>query len=413
MQRIRDIAFTAIVGLVLFAAIGNVAAAKLLPGYDIPEHSTLEGREYQHFPDIGAQTLLNHNFQNDFEQYVADRMLGRNTLLLANAKLQRTGIESANLLFRYPAYPTFYGGTNIVIPEYDATLNQPEEANAARRDELARCAEALGGMAQRHPDVSWYLAMPDRAETTMALPSHDLVATPADYQYYRKNFFKKLPEAFNIIDLGQKKAGSWFSKYYHTDHHWRIQGAIEAYDKVMKAMGRTPVEHTFFEAYAGPFYGSFARTGLCDINSDSIDDVAYEHDPLTVYVNGEQVEESFLNTSLAPDFEKFVKSGKFDNAYGDYFHRDYGIIQIVNENADTDDTLVIIGDSFTNPIERVFAESFRTVFVVDPRQFERDGQAAAGWDIDDFIEQNDVDSVLFCCWGRFYLDTNIALLDPS
>ncbi len=61
---------------------------------------------------------------------------------------------------------------------------------------------------------------------------------------------------------------------------------------------------------------------------------------------------------------------RFQNVYAEWFHSDHGLIEIENESAETDKTLLIIGESFTNNVERLFAESYRKVYVVDPRLFE-------------------------------------------
>jgi hypothetical protein len=73
---------------------------------------------------------------------------------------------------------------------------------------------------------------------------------------------------------------------------------------------------------------------------------------------------------LNSDGEPYNKTRLLENVYASYFHNDFAVIEITNEQAPSEETLLIIGDSFTNSFERLFAEHYHTVYVIDPRYSE-------------------------------------------
>lgn len=89
---------------------------------------------------------------------------------------------------------------------------------------------------------------------------------------------------------------------------------------------------------------------------------------MRVKINGKEQDAAKLDANIKSP-AGYSKSSRYANAYAEIFHTDYGIIEIRNEEA-PDGTLLIIGDSYTNNCERLFAENYRTVYVIDPRKYE-------------------------------------------
>lgn len=81
-------------------------------------------------------------------------------------------------------------------------------------------------------------------------------------------------------------------------------------------------------------------------------------------------------------------SNQFTNRYSEFFHADQGLIEITTDDAASNRVLLIVGDSYSNSIERLFAAEYRTVYVVDPRHRSEK--------LDQFLcEHPDVTDVLF------------------
>lgn len=76
----------------------------------------------------------------------------------------------------------------------------------------------------------------------------------------------------------------------------------------------------------------------------------------------------------------------WSNGYGYYFGSDFDRIVYTNGSDQTGKNLLVIGDSFTQPIEPLLASAYAKTHVLDPRYFKGS--------IRDYIGENDIDDVV-------------------
>ena len=347
----------------------------------------LEGRSYQGFPELTCQALVSGQFQDEFDRYVTDSVPKLQGVMLANASLQRDTISLAVGPFAYTAYPTFYGSSYAYSADDGAVCMIPSRQYSDSTDYESITA-SLNSLAALHPDIRWRMALVDRASISEASPVHDLVAEPVDYSYLRELVLDPISGRIPYSDLANSVSEDYYKLYFRTDHHWQVWGALDAYSKVMESYGEEPMR--FGEAivgYDGPFYGSYARSGLCMLASDAVDDVAYDHSKLLVTFDGAKKHMDALSWSMVSDSKRYKKPNRFANVYGDYFHGDPTLIEITNTESEVGRSLLIIGDSFTNNCERFYAEHYDKVYVLDPRSYKGT--------ISGFLDEHAVDDALF------------------
>ena len=384
MSRIRDAIFGACVTIVLASSIVNAASAEIA-GDTGPKNSYLEGRVYQMRPDFTVERFADHAYQNEFEQFAADSVPCRNAVLLGNAWLQHLGITSANAAFGYPAYPTFFGSEYLESPGYGAIIEYPSSKQNVTSELLNRSLVALEESIGRHAGIHWHFALVDRSRNAVTNPAHTLVTQHADYEYYRSMFLDKLPASCPYIDLSYANAGAYFERYYRTDHHWNIAGSLDGYRKIMDALGREPLDGLEQNrVLESPFYGSEARSGLSTAYFDAILDIDKPDADLRLTVDGKKEPLSWLNEGFAGNESAFELEDTFANAYAEWFHDDAGYIHI--QNPAGKGSLLIVGDSFTNTIDYLFAYSYRDVHILDPRHHKGS--------LDAFLEKHAVDDAL-------------------
>lgn len=373
-QRATNTIFVVIISAVLFSVIGYEVVQHAIPSLNTPQNSVLEGREYQRFPKPTLSTVANGSFQQSFSRFVADDIPLRDEVIVSNAAVQRNFIELANLPFGFKAYPTFFGAKHAYLPATNRVSAMPSAQNSDLKASINKAAATWSTFIERYPDTRWFVFMPDWAPMSLVGPIHDLIANPADRAYWESEFFAKLPESCTYIDGAYENAEEWEAGFFRTDHHWQIQGALPAYKMIAERLGVVPIEFKeFYETNSGDFWGSYARLGLClSEDGDVVWDVIYNPSALKVRVDGEDVDATFLNEGFYDPYTRFSAQTELPNTYSEWFHFDYGLIEIENENAETDKTLLIIGDSFSDNIDRFLAESYRTVCAVDPRYFTGD-----------------------------------------
>ena len=374
MNRLRSIVFSTVCVLLL----GCVLIAKGLEHSPLSsvvadackETSQLEGRDYEHFPELALGTVTGASFQSDFEQYVADSIPYRDQALMLNAGLQRSQIALANRVFGFACYPTFYGSDYVYVPEHDAIVQTLRAFTPNHEQAMERAAGALNALAESNGGVSFYLFALDRADASDANPTADLVPNPLTYSTVDELFYSRLNPAVTVFRHPYRDEHELFESLYRTDHHWHTATAYDSYSTLVAAMipGATPaqvIERVSYDEV--DFWGSCSRSGLCEANEpDRIDDLVIDMSSYTVVRDDQEFggevlahREAYLGGNVNAD--------TFMNRYAEYFHGDWGLWRIANPNAQTGRSLLIVRDSFGGCMERFFAANYAHVYVVDFR----------------------------------------------
>lgn len=384
MRTCRNAVFAVLTFACLMLSIGSVAMARFT-GYDLPTQSALEGRKYQTLPTLSVDSAASGTYQGELEQYLSDRVPKRERVALTNALLQYRTIQVANIVFRYKTIPTFYDSEYYIDDESGRVWEQPYTRDG--EEELTLSAvSACNDLASSQRDVRWRIALVDRSATCGASPLQALVTDSVDYAFFRNLIEGNANESIEFIDLSDLSEPDVIAdNYFKTDHHWQIEGALVAYRRIVNSFEGMPID--FGETFIvcdEPYYGSFDRRGLTQVIYDSVNDVSYNHGTYSVRIDGEEKDMSALCEGFGDT--PYRKSSRFANVYADYFHTDYGLIEIENDAVGSG-ALLIVGDSYTNSMDRFFAENYRTVYVLDPRHYKGT--------VRDFVSTHDIDDCVF------------------
>ena len=178
-----------------------------------------------------------------------------------------------------------------------------------------------------------------------------------------------------------------------SDHHWRIEGAYNAYARTVKALGFEPkqLDDSTLVTYREPiFYGSLSRTGRFLGCSDVINDYVLDLGNARVSLDGKRATtESLAHRQMYT--QKGWDNDLFKNRYAEYYHGDYGEIAIDNDAAESQRTLLLVADSFSNSMERFYCQHYQHVLVYDARH--------AKTSLDELLKRHhEVDDTLFLMW---------------
>ena len=383
MKSIRNLTVLACVCVVLLAP-GASLIASLWRGS--APNSALEGRGRPEMPAITLNGIAEGRVQAGLDAVLSFSAPHRDEALLAHAKWQRGLIRGAALVFGFDAMLTFYGSTLIHLRHLDQFMAMPRKESPKFGRRLQRAAGLYTDVMRAHPRIRWFFAAADTLTISEAGPGRFLVNRHLGYNVFREHLLSALPPA-SVIDLGYAGGEDIYSDFFRTDHHWRIQGAVRAYRRIAPVLGVEPL--TFgppAPVTAEEFFGSFARRGLATVRrGDAVFDVPYERTPLRVELYG---------TQSVPDFWldrgyiglPYKKESKYEDMYHGQFHDNIKQWRIINEHGGKG-TLLIIGNSFGNCMERFFAEHYREVHRLDPRHLDIT--------LADFLRSHHVDDVLF------------------
>lgn len=365
-------ALVVVVGTLLLSAMGYLVVCVAKPDLAPSGKLLLDNREIAEFPECSLATLASGTFQSGFEKAASDHIPYRDKLLKANAAAQRLGIRTANLPFGYGAIPTYYGsgyaeatGAQLVQAIPVAQSKEMEAVLAANADALNSLGEKIDGK------LVYY--RPARLDCSSFSPAAKLMKNIADESYIQETFLDKLDDTWQLASDEYGSLKEYKEDFFRTDHHWKISGAVKGYETIMGALDKEPVSFSEPESVGwSTWYGSTSRVGIdFAVKGEKVQDVDYERSTLKVTIDGKEKNEASLDRGYsAKGAKSYTPKKNYENYYGAWFHGDYGIITMENPSCGNDETLLVIGDSYTNCMERFFAESYARVVVVDPRHFE-------------------------------------------
>lgn len=375
----------ALVGL---ASWGGVALPSWLTADDAAYLSggITEADPAAHF---SVEGFASGEFQKAAEDAVGNCVPLKATALLTNAAVQRGAIQASNALFGWECYPAFFGSAIVEMPSEGRLLETAEKATDSVRDTIGRVRDSLDAFGKRHPDQRVFVYLGPDSMNVEGSPTAKLISDPLTYESV-EDLFEERDGSFQWI--GGSVTFDEFSQGWNvSDHHWNIQGAFQAYGRMVAALGfgdDVLVPESLVTYDDPPFRGTFARRGLETAYEDHISDYEFTDFPkLSVTIDG--AEGSMDSLVHHKNYERGTWGpNAFTSRYAEYFHTDYGLITLVNEETDTDRDLLIVADSYSNCMERFLAVHYRTTYVLDPRH-DRET-------LDEFLaDHGDVSDIIF------------------
>ncbi|MBQ7944231.1 MAG: hypothetical protein IJ326_09250 [Lachnospiraceae bacterium] len=153
--------------------------------------------------------------------------------------------------------------------------------------------------------------------------------------------------------------------FYKTDHHWTTYGAYQGYLEYCEVKGLTPValEDLSAETVTTEFYGTiYSKVNDYSRKGDEITIYTNPTDDLTVrYIDTEETSDSLYN------MEYLEKKDKY-SMFLDNLHT---LIEITNENAESEDVLVLIKDSYANSMVPFLTTHYQKIYVFDTRYYKQ------------------------------------------
>lgn len=226
-----------------------------------------------------------------------------------------------------------------------------------------------------------YVYIPTRYELT-GLKNNSL-------EKYVEMFKDGVSEDINVAVMDVKDIDAYKKYFYKTDHHWNINGALDAYYCISSLMGFDALDNlNVVEKRDRKFYGSLAKSSLNDITYDYISDVDIELD-YDVYINGGS------DKLFKPREIRLDRSYKYYDYYVSYFNGQYGNIVYDYKNEEKENIL-ILGDSYVWGIDYLIASSFNKTHVINLRYDEYKNNL---FNLRDYVKDNNISKVLFLYEG--------------
>ncbi len=209
------------------------------------------------------------------------------------------------------------------------------------------------------------------------------------------NFLNGLSPKTDKIDLRENiiEKNKDEQLYFYTDHHWKQKAAFYGYQQVIDELGKEHPEvgetknlsdfeiKTFNEP---GFYGSAARLSN-KAYADKADQIEIMepkdgYEGYDICIKG-QCGKPFYDMSKQRD------KGIYADRYNVYMGGNASNIVIKNEQADNDLKVLVLKDSYANPMIPLLSQHFKEVHVVDLRMNASN--------MYDYLDKKDFDMMLF------------------
>lgn len=363
------------------------------------ESSYWENRTLAQKPTVTKDDILNGKFSAGYEAYITDQFTLRDGWVYSYLKLQ----QFTNQTFIYDYY---IDKDNYVLPK-------PLEYFPKENIDLSiQGMNDLGDFAKEKNIELYYFNLPSRALTLKAsYPDYideGYYGQSKEYLYsnIKNDYTRKYDLTQAFLDKYSKEQLQ--KLYYQTDHHWNEEGALAGFEYIYNTLNETSnyfkAEDFSKDQYEKvcanqlEYMGSFNRQIFNTVKNHSDKPCHYvskqmKGEEFEVYEGPVAIENKVPFTKV---FGSGISKASGEITYGEVFAADYRELNIVNpKKANEQNNVLIVKDSYANPLLFIIAEQYATTTVFDIR-YNTDRS------LYDFIEANNFDSVLV-----LYNSTNI------
>ncbi len=351
--------------------------------------SNEENRYLSTFKYLELTSFFDGTFQNQIENAYTDQFPKRN--LIVNIKNKLDNFSRSLLLSNISELTLVKIDTStgpiLRLGNSDRLINIIIEDTEENRERLKIRALEINALQERHPDVQVYVYSPTQIhETSIFNEENNIVAgAPALWEIFKENIkvpFKKF--ALNTLD-------QYKEMFYMSDHHPNHIGSDIFYNEIINFIKPedTPLKPTSIDCHVGnTFYGTFANRSGRITAPDEFCVYMYDTADYKVYVNQKPADDY----TYRHEFKDFKSDEQYPYYYNDAYLI-YNPIMELDTNREDLKNILIVGDSFSNSVLDLIASHYNKTFRVTPyNTVIMDGYL---FDYDTFIEENDIDVVLF------------------
>lgn len=338
--------------------------------------SIFENRSLAQKPKFYYSDLKNGRYFKNYERYINDQFLLRNTWI---------NIKSVTefILGKKENNGVIYGDENFLFDKFEDI----DEEN------LTKNINTLKNFITSSNDSFNIIIIPESFSIYKELlPSGLNLVDEIEYINNINREFNSLNnvKSINLIDIFIKNKDSYI--YYKTDHHWTSLGAYLAYKEYtsinnIEAVDMNNLKENRVDGFLGTY---FSKSKNFNVKEDYI--LHYDNNNIDVNIDGVVVDG--LN-----DDSKWSSSDKYSA-----FLRGNNGLTIINNNSINDKSkILVIKDSYANSFIQFLVNNYNEVYVVDLRSFIGS--------FNEFYNNNNFDEVLIMySFKNLVNDVNISRL---
>ena len=347
------------------------------------EISDSENRALSRFPGFSLASFVSGTFQTGLEDALGDQYpLGE--AIKGAVRTAQNSIAQAERKALTALAPSAREGYSEIAPGYYHFAGDEhrivEKPWAMGRDAARLAARAeFFNQAQGVKKYVYFIRNSRSQDFTKTDAENDAV-------------FARLREAYRAEGYGCFRAADYAEYcdlFYQTDHHWNHRGADRGYREILRLLdlGEAPAAPDMEWTFNVVFNGAYARQTKALCADERFSAYTYALGEMQITLNGKRG--PYGHAALYEN-DRFPTDA-LRNHYAYYYGGDYGEIRI-DSGRETGRNLLLIADSYSNPINLLLAAHFDRTCVIDLRYYSRD--LGVDFDLQAYIAAHDIDTVL-------------------
>ncbi len=317
------------------------------------EISIIERRKLAQFPEITLKKIVNEDTTKKIEEYAIDQFIARDTLRKVKS------FFNINILRQQDNNKLFEKNGAIYKMEYPL-----------KEENVSRSIDKIKGIYEKHLQGMnvYYAVIPDK-NYYLKEDEHLKI----DYNKLKQIISSKLKD-IKYIDIWDDLE---LEDYYKTDLHWKQENLQKVVKKIQTEMKLEDIQELkYTKTNVGEFYGTYYGQLGKKLNPDKM------------YILTNDIIEScktynYEKKEIGTVYDRNNHKDKYDI----YLSGATPLIDIENQNANTEKELLLFRDSFGSSIAPLLIQNYKKITLIDLRYM-------SSTLIDQYIEFKDQD-VLF------------------
>lgn len=341
------------------------------------EFSENENRYLEPLPALTWESVKSGQYMEDINSYLCDHFPFRDFFIGL-----KTGTEIT--LGRREINQVFIGRDGYLIEKYQNPVNT---------EQISQTLKTFGEKEELRGKELHLMLVPTAIYTYKNLlpefaPSADQMETAE--KIYQTSGLLPIDCSQDLLEHQQDG-----QLYYRTDHHWTTYGAYVGYLAFCREKGFTPVSLNELEAET-------AAEDFCGTIYSKVNDYSQKGDKITIYRNPADkltvyYEDTKETTNSLYNLEYASKKDK----YSLFLNNLHPLIEITNENAESERELVLIKDSYANSMVPFLVHHFKKVYVFDTRYYK--------WGPSSFIKGHEGITDVLILYNMNTVDTDLGI----
>lgn len=336
--------------------------------------SDLENRYLSSKPKFSLKSLVNREYGDKLEKYIADQFPLRDEFISIKAISEYTIRKKEN-------NGVYLGKNGYLI----------EKFLSIKTEQVERNINYINSFADEY-NTSVLLAPTSLELYSDKVPKY---AQDLDEGYIIDELKKQFNESVRFVDVRDVLDSNRDKNlYYKTDHHWTTTGAYYAYCEFMETLGLSSLRLDDFsiEQVSDNFYGTlFSKGNFTFVKPDTIEMYKHKKD---ISVEVDYVDENKVTDTLY-EYSYLDKKDK----YGFFIDNNHPLVKI-KTGAETGRKIAIIKDSYAHSFVPFLIGHFDEIHMIDLRMYKQS--------VKEYLDKEKINDVLFLYNIRnFVIDKDI------